>query len=212
MIQWIMRILSLTRETADDVIREGIRSLRAGGVVAYPTESYYALGVQATDEEAVRRLFTLKRRPQKNPLPVIVGTTEILETIVKSVPLQAKYLMDEYWPGPLTILFEAKDHLPLLLTGSSRRVAVRIPGESVALRLATACTFAITATSANISSHPPAEHPDQLVSYFDEEIDMVIDTGSTPGGQPSTIVDATIVPFRVLREGRIRLKVEPDDR
>jgi L-threonylcarbamoyladenylate synthase len=212
MIQLIMRILSLTKETDEEVIREGVRSLSSGDVIAYPTESYYALGVQATDEQAVRRLFTLKRRPQKNALPVVVGTAEILESIVKAVPLQAKRLMDKYWPGPLTILFEAKDHLPLLLTGGSRRIAVRIPGEGFALRLATACPFAITATSANISSHPPAEHPDQLVGYFDWDIDLLIDAGSAPGGKPSTIVDATVVPCRVLREGRVRLQIEPEDR
>lgn len=176
--------------------------------MAYPTESFYALGVNATDGDAVRRLFELKKRPVEKPLPIIVGDTETLGAIVKSIPEQAESLMERYWPGPLTLIFEGLDSIPALLTGGTGKVAVRIPGRSAALDLAKALKIPLTATSANPSSKPPAESTDIIVAYFGDKIDLIIDAGKTPGGKPSTIVDITVVPPEVLREGSIDLKEE----
>ena len=206
MIEFNMRLLTLTESTAAEAVREAIRILKDGGLIAYPTESFYALGVLATDEEAVKRLFTLKKRPPEKPLPVIVGDIETLETIVKSIPIQVMTLIEKYWPGPLTIIFEAKDHMPLTLTGGLHKIAVRIPGDKTAFNLAGTSKMPITATSANPSALPPAKNANEVKNYFDAELDLIIDNGETPGGKPSTIVDATTVPFRVLREGSIRLK------
>jgi L-threonylcarbamoyladenylate synthase len=205
MIEFNMRILPLTQSTTASAVREAISILKDGGLIAYPTESFYALGVLATDEEAVSRLFTLKKRPQEKPLPVIVGDIETLETIVKSIPDQAMTLIEKYWPGPLNIIFEAKEHISLKLTGGSNKIAVRIPGDKTAFNLARASKMPITATSANPSALPPAKNADEVKNYFDGELDLIIDNGETPGGKPSTIVDATAVPFRILREGSILL-------
>ena len=206
MIEFNMRLLTLTQSTTAAAVREAISILKDGGLIAYPTESFYALGVMATDEEAVLRLFRLKKRPPEKPLPVIVGDIETLETIVKSIPDQAMTLIEKYWPGPLNIIFEANDHIPLTLTGGSQKIAVRIPGDKTAFNLARVSKLPITATSANPSALPPAKNANEVKNYFDGEIDLIIDNGETPGGKPSTIVDATAVPFRVLREGSIRLK------
>ena len=206
MIEFNMRILTLTQSTTAAAVREAISILKDGGLIAYPTESFYALGVMATDKEAVSRLFRLKKRPPEKPLPVIVGNIETLETIIKSMPDQAIALIKKYWPGPLNIIFEAKDHIPLMLTGGSHRIAVRIPGDKTAFNLAIASKLPITATSANPSALPPAKNANEVKNYFDGEIDLIIDNGETAGGKPSTIVDATTVPFRILREGCIRLE------
>lgn len=206
MIKFNMRILTLTQSTTAAAVREAISVLKDGGLIAYPTESFYALGVLATDEEAVSRLFRLKKRPPEKPLPVIVGDIETLKTIVKSIPDQAMTLIERYWPGPLNIIFEAKDHIPLTLTGGSHKIAVRIPGDKTTLTLARASKLPITATSANPSDLPPAKNADEVKNYFGTEPDLIIDNGETPGGRPSTIVDTTTVPFRVLREGSIRLE------
>lgn len=128
-----------------------------------------------------------------------------LASLVKTVPERAVELMDRYWPGPLTIIFEAVDNISDLLTAGTGKVAVRVPGESVALRLAREVGFPITATSANISSEPPADNPDAVLNYFGERIDLIIDAGKTPGGKPSTIVDVTVDPLNVLREGSVLL-------
>jgi L-threonylcarbamoyladenylate synthase len=205
MIEFNMRLLTLTQSTTAAAVREAISILKDGGLIAYPTESFYALGVMATDEEAVKRLFRLKKRPPEKPLPVIVGDIETLKTIVKSIPDQAMTLIEKYWPGPLNIIFEAKNHIPLTLTGGSHRIAVRIPGDKTAFNIARASKLPITATSANPSAMPPAKNANEVKNYFGAELDLIIDNGETPGGKPSTIVDITVTPPIIIREGSVLL-------
>ena len=200
-------IIPFNENSAAKIIADSLEILERGGVIAYPTESYYALGVLAFDEKALEGLFLLKKRPAEKPLPLIVGGPEALVAVVKSVPEKAAGLMKSYWPGPLTIVFEAADNVSGLLTAGTGKVAVRVPGESVALRLAREAGFAITATSANISGEPSADTPDMVLKYFGDKVDLIIDGGRTPGGKPSTIVDATVDPLKVLREGSILLKL-----
>lgn len=200
-----MLILSFTGTSAEDIFEKASEILNSGGIVAYPTESFYALGVAALDECAARRLFELKRRPADKPLPVIVGDMTVLESIVRRVPTPARKLIKRFWPGPLTILFEAKDNVPILLTGGQGKVAVRVPGMSVALYLAAALKVPVTSTSANPSGSPPAVDAASVADYFGGDIDLIIDGGRTPGGKPSTIVDVTVDPPRILREGSIIL-------
>lgn len=201
-------IIPFNENNSAKVIADSIEILKGGGVIAYPTESFYALGVLATDEKALEKLFLLKKRPLDKPMPLVVGGPEALEAVVKRVPERAVELMKRYWPGPLTIVFEAADNISDLLTAGTGKVAVRVPGESVALHLAREAGFFITATSANISTKPPADNPDAVLSYFGDSIDLIIDGGITPGGKPSTIVDATVNPIRVLREGSVLLHAE----
>jgi len=197
-----MLVLSFKKNTFK-IFMESLKILQRGGIVAYPTESFYALGALATDEKAIKRLYELKKRPSGKPLPVIVGDIDILKPLVKYIPSQAERLMEKFWPGPLTLIFEARDNISKLLTGGTGKIAIRIPGESVALQLVKAVRLPLTATSANLSSKPPAKKPDEVISYFKNGIDLIIDAGKTPGGKPSTIVDVTVTPLRVLREGPI---------
>ncbi|MBI4686182.1 MAG: threonylcarbamoyl-AMP synthase [Nitrospirae bacterium] len=198
--------LTLNKNPLEEVIGKTLQILKDGRIVAYPTESFYALGVSAINEKAIKRLYELKKRPPKNPMPLIVGNTEVLHSIVKPIPLEAKDLMKRFWPGALTIVFDAADAIPEILTAGTGKVAVRIPGESFALHLAKAAKFPITATSANISGMPPADTAEDVINYFGDAIDLIIDAGKTPGGKPSTIIDATVSPVRVLRAGRVLLK------
>ncbi len=200
-----MLILPLTENTFQKTVVESLKILKDNGIVAYPTESFYALGVLAMDESAVKKLYKIKKRPAGKPLPIIVGNMNTFKTIVKVIPSQARNLMEKYWPGPLTIVFEAKGNVPELLTGGTGKVAVRIPGESAALVLANALQLPITATSANPSSKPPAEDVKEVIYYFGDSIDLIIDAGKTRGGKPSTIIDVTVIPPKVLRQGSIVL-------
>lgn len=197
--------LSLYESPLEEVITRALQVLKKGGIVAYPTESFYGLGVMANDEVALKRLYKIKKRPLEKAMPVIVGNNDVLKAIVKSIPPQAEKLMEKFWPGPLTMIFESKDTLSRLLTGDKDRVAIRIPGNSFALYLARASNFPITATSANPSGRLPAQKPNKITDYFGEDIDLVIDQGETPGGKPSTIIDVTVTPPRVLRRGIISL-------
>lgn len=200
--------LSLYENLADVVAERALHVLKDGGIVAYPTESFYALGVLALNKNAVKRLYELKKRPLQRPMPVIVGSNDVLKSIVKSIPSQAEILMEKFWPGALTIVFDAIDGLPEILTTNTGKIAVRIPGDSFALSLAKVANFPITATSANISGKPPAQSSEEVLNYFGENIDLVVNGPKTPGGKPSTIVDVTVMPFKVLREGRVLVNNE----
>ena len=156
--------LSLDKNTIEEIVIEALKVFKKGGIVAYPTESFYALGVMAYDEAALRRLHQLKKRPVEKAMPLIVGSRDILNTIVKSVPAQAEELMKKYWPGPLTIIFDAKEILSRLLISGKGKIAVRIPGDSFALSLAKTADFPITATSANISGKPPAQNSEEVIN------------------------------------------------
>jgi len=159
----------------------------------------------AMNEKAVKNIFDLKNRSYGKPLPLIVDDIQTLQTAAKEIPDQAKDLMKKFWPGPLTIIFEARKEVPLLITGEGKKVAVRVPGESVALQIAKIIKVPITATSANLSSMPPAINAEAVLSYFGDNIDLILDGGNAPGGKPSTILDVTVTPVRILREGSIKL-------
>ncbi|HDL98967.1 MAG TPA: threonylcarbamoyl-AMP synthase [Desulfobacteraceae bacterium] len=199
-------IIPFNKNSLLKIIADSLEIIKGGGIIAYPTESFYALGVLATNEKALENLFLLKKRPIEKPLPLIVGGPEALAAVVKTVPDRAIELMKRFWPGPLTIVFEAADNVSDLLTAGTGRVAVRVPGDSIALHLAREAGFPITATSANISSEPPADNADAVLNYFGDSIDLIIDVGKTPGGRPSTIVDVTTDTLKILREGSIILQ------
>jgi L-threonylcarbamoyladenylate synthase len=205
MVELTMTVLSYTQDRLDQIVAEAFRILNKGGIIAYPTESFYALGVLASDDNALKKLFKLKGRPPEKPLPLIVGDTDVLLSVAQHIPDPAKNLIERFWPGPLTIVFNARKGVSPLLTGGTGNVAVRIPGDSAALSLARALRSPITATSANPSGEPPAETAHEVIDYFGARIDIIIDAGRSPGGKPSTIVDVTVAPPRILREGRVSL-------
>lgn len=198
-----MYILSIDERGIVRGLKDSLKILERGGIVAYPTESFYALGVNALNAPAVKKLLYLKKRPAEKAIPVIIGTRDHLETIVKTIPFQARDLMDKFWPGALTLIFHSSEIVPEVLLGGGGKIAVRIPGDSFALALAQVSPFPITATSANTSGGNPSRKAQEVVQYFGDEVDLVIDQGETPGGKPSTILDVTVEPSRVIRKGKI---------
>ncbi|MBC8414256.1 MAG: threonylcarbamoyl-AMP synthase [Nitrospira sp.] len=205
MVKLCMSVIKYTKDGAGALLRQACAVLNNGGIVAYPTESFYALGVCALKEEALNRLYELKKRPYEKPLPLIVDTEETLQRIARVVPKEAREYMGKYWPGPLTIIFEAFEGISTMLTAGTGSIAVRIPGEGPALQLVRSIKEPLTATSANPSSLPPADSAEMVRSYFGDTIDMVIDGGMTSGGLPSTIIDLRSGILKVLRQGRVEL-------
>lgn len=195
-------LIKLTSSNYDDIIKKAAKVLIDGGVIAYPTETLYGLGAKYDLEDALEKIFTLKKRPEEKALTLIIGNVQQLSSIVVSVPEIAKDLITFFWPGPLTLVFKARQDISknLILNDT---VAVRIPGDSFALRLAKAVPFPITATSANISNLPAAQDADTVLSYFSDNLDLIIDGGRTPGEPPSTIVDVTENEARLIRRGAI---------
>lgn len=200
-------LIKITEDNRKEILRKAIEILNDGGIVAYPAETFYGLGVKFDKEASLRKLYELKKRPKEKPMPLIIGSRASLSMIAVSVNEIAESLMDKFWPGPLTLLLKAKKGLSPYLTAGTGRIAVRIPGESAALYLVREAGFPITATSANPSGMPPAEDADAVIRYFGGEIDMVIDGGRTAGGLPSTIADATEKSIRIVREGVITRSV-----
>lgn len=195
-------LIELTRENYDEVVRISANVLSRGGIIAYPTETLYGLGAKYDLEDALIRIFTLKNRPEEKALTLIIGDPAQLALIADSIPDIAKDMMHDFWPGPLTLVFRARKNIPKSLVLNDT-VAARIPGDSFALRLARAVPFPFTATSANISNLPAAQDASTVLSYFNDNIDLIIDGGSTPGEPPSTIVDVTENDAKIIRHGII---------
>jgi L-threonylcarbamoyladenylate synthase len=188
------------------VLLETVAVLASGGIVAYPTETFYGLGVKYDLEDSLEKLYLIKKRPREKAMPLIIGNRALLSSLTDSIGTTAESLMERFWPGPLTLLFRARKSLSHFITAGTGKVAVRIPGKSFALELVETAGFPITATSANPSGLPPARDADTVVEYFGTAIDLIIDAGPTAGRLPSTIVDTTAGAIEIVREGVIRKK------
>ncbi len=201
---------------ADDFFAEARRLLESGGILALPTETYYALAVNPLDEAALARLFALKARPLEKPVLVLIAGPEMLARVAREVPEAASRLLARFWPGPLTLILPALDHLPRLLTGGTGTIGVRHPRQALVCRLMTAIGLPVTGTSANRSGRRSLTEAAAVAEEFGAGVDLILEAGPCPGGLASTIVDVTAEPSRLVRAGAItaaRLKeVIPDMR
>jgi L-threonylcarbamoyladenylate synthase len=186
-----------------------VHAILRGRLVAFPTETFYGLGANALDPEAVLRVFRAKGRPPAKPLLVLVDDVAAAEAIASPIPARARILMDRYWPGPLTLILPARPHLPAALTAGTGTVGVRVSSHPVARGLARAAGVPITAPSANRHGAPGPRTPADVLAGLGAVVDLVVDGGPAPGGPPSTLLDATVTPFRVVRAGVLTL--EPTD-
>ena len=177
--------------------------LLRGGLVACPTESFYGLAVDAANEAAIERLFLLKKRDPERPVLILIPFLELLTKFVTHIPPVALNLIRKFWPGGLTLVFEASKRVSPLLTADTGKVGIRLSDHPVATALARAIEGPVTGTSANISGAPPCRHAEEVMGYFGQEIDLIIDGGETAGGIGSTILDVTVEPPRILRDGMI---------
>lgn len=184
-------------------IDEAVALLKHGGVVAFPTETFYGLGADARNEAAVGKIFDIKGRDFKNPILVVIGDPDHLNAFAQEVPAEARRLMGRFWPGPLTIVFRASAPVPPMLTAGTAKIGIRLTSHPVARELARKLGGPLTATSANLSGAPECSSAADVLVQLEGRVDGVIDGGETPGGKGSTIVDATVSPVKVLREGVI---------
>src|SRR4030042_6641636 len=178
--------------------------LKNGGIVVYPTETFYGLGVKFDMEDSLKKLYDIKQRPEEKAMPMIIGNKGLLSVVAASINDMALSLIARFWPGPLTLIFLAKENLSEYITAGTYMIALRIPGESFALHLAKTANFPITATSANPSGFPPAQDAESVIKYFGDKVDLIIDGGHISGGLPSTIVNVTGNKIKILREGVIK--------
>ncbi|MBI5632588.1 MAG: threonylcarbamoyl-AMP synthase [Nitrospirae bacterium] len=198
-----MEILRPSESGIDNAIRRLRQLLDSAEIIAYPTETFYGLGVKYDQGDALERLYHIKQRPCDKAMPLIIGRPGLLTLLTPAIPPAAKKLIGKFWPGPLTLIFEACGNLSPYITAGTGKVAVRVPGPSFALELARHLDYPITATSANITGMPPAETADAVIDYFGSSVNTVVDSGKAPGNTPSTIVDVTGAEIRVVRQGKI---------
>ncbi|MHB8139011.1 MAG: L-threonylcarbamoyladenylate synthase [Smithellaceae bacterium] len=178
-----------------------------GGVIAYPTETVYGLGVDATNDQAIRRIFEIKGRNFANPVSVIIGRRRNVYPLVRKVTDNAQKLMDAFWPGPLTIIFEAAGEVSPLLTANTGKIGIRLSSNDIAGKIAEKTGKPLTATSANLSGASECASADQVIRQIGDKIDAVIDMGKTKLGMLSTIIDASCEPARIIRPGVISIEI-----
>jgi L-threonylcarbamoyladenylate synthase len=173
----------------------------SGGVVAMPTDTVYGIGTSAFDDQAVSKLYIVKGRSQEQAIPILVSDEAQLEYIAKEVPTIAQRLIDEFWPGPLTVVVEKGDRLAASVS-KTETVGIRMPDHDFALSLLQS-VGPMAVTSANLTGKPSLCSANEVFEVMKGQIDLVVDGGITPGGIPSTVVDCTGSRPMILRQGPI---------
>ena len=197
-------LLQLSVNNPDmEKIQRAADIIKKGGVVAFPTETVYGLGADALNPKAVTRVFEAKKRPFDNPPIIHIAQQEDLFKLVEKVPRKAKVLLDEFWPGPLTLVFRRSRIIPEVTVAGLDTVAVRIPKNRVALALITRSECPIAAPSANLAGKPSPTNAKHVLDDLEGRIDAVLDGGPTLVGLESTVVDLSRSPPQVLRPGGI---------
>jgi len=201
-----MHIISTNTQDPDNAaIVAAVKVLQNGGIIAYLTDTLYGLGGDARSVIAIEKIFSLKGRTTEKALPVIVGEKEIAEKYVAEIPPVAAKLIEQFWPGPLTLIFKAAAHVPPELIGYSGKIAMRLPAAKLAREISRNLGAPIIATSANRSGEPALNSAEQIAEIFGEQLALILDSGPPLQTKPSTIIDVTTQPPSLVRAGAVPL-------
>lgn len=179
----------------NDKILRAAKTIRDGGLVIFPTETVYGIGANMLNKEALKRLYQIKQRAQGKPFSIHIGSREKAQDYAAEIPAAAYRLMEKFWPGPMALIFKAKD-------GSS--VGLRLPDNAIALNLINSADVPVVAPSANLSGNPAAVTFQDAIKDFQGKVEIAIDAGPTKFGKESTIVDFSVQPARIIREGAVK--------
>ena len=186
-----------------EVVQQACEILRRGGLVAFPTDTLYALGANALDPAAIERVLTVKGRHHGKPLSVLVPSVEAAAALAASLPDGTQALMRAFWPGALTVVVRASAKIPSILTAATGTVGLRMPAGAVAQALLMAFAGPVIGTSANKTGAADPADAKTVQKAIGGQIDLVLDGGRVVLGVPSTVIDCTAEPARILREGAI---------
>ena len=187
-------------------IEEAAMSIKEGNIVLFPTETVYGIGANALDENAVNKIFKAKGRASDNPLIVHICNIEMLEDLVKKVSKIEQKLMDNFWPGPLTIIFDRKKCVPNVVTAGLDTVGIRMPSNEIARKLIEFSGVPIAAPSANISGKPSGTKIEDIIDELDGKVDYILDSGMVDIGVESTVVRVIDNQVHILRPGKITVE------
>lgn len=201
-------ILKLSEDNQDKpLLQRAAQIINRGGVIAFPTETVYALGVDAMNEQAVQRVFHLKKRMSGKSIAIFLPKLQDLKRFVKEITPSANKLIKELWPGPLTLIFRYKSSQMTYLTGKEGKLGVRVSSSDFVQTLLRLTGTPLTATSANLSGKPEPVSAEQVLNYFDGKIELVINGGNSDCATPSSVVDVSEKIPILLREGRIPYEI-----
>lgn len=203
----ISKYINLKNSNEYEKIKPAAESIKQGKLVLFPTETVYGIGANALDEKAVKDIFIAKGRAQDNPLIVHIADIKMLDDLVKNVGLIEQKLMENFWPGPLTIVMERKPIIPNVITGGLDTVAIRMPSNIIARKLIEYSECPIAAPSANVSGKPSGTLVEDIIDELDGKVDYVIDSGKVDIGVESTVVRVVDNIIHILRPG----KITPED-
>lgn len=178
-------------------------TLRAGGIIAFPTDTFYGLGADPFNSTALEKIYRIKARSEDKPLLVLAASLEQAAGLYTRISPEAQILIEHFWPGPLTLLLEASTDLPRPLTGGSHKIGLRIPGNELTRKLLLDLGFSLTAPSANLSGAESPKTAEDVARSIGEHVDLIVDGGTTLGGKPSTLLDTTVSPPAIIREGAV---------
>ncbi len=184
-------------------INQAADIIKNGGLIAYPTETVYGLGVDPYNSEAIQKIFTAKGRAEDKGIILLIRGADDFSTLVRTVSSTAQILIEAFWPGPLTLVFRANPDLSPALLGGRDTVALRHSSSPIATQLLTALGGPLTSTSANRSTEPPARSASEVQNALGEHLDLILDGGPSASTRPSTLVDVSTDRAILLREGAI---------
>lgn len=204
MEQWETRILEVDPRHPDPAaIEAAVQVIRHGRPVAFPTDTVYGLGCDGLNAAAPPRIFAIKGRPSWRPLILLVSGLEQALSVTKDVPAVARDLAERYWPGPLTLVLEKSPIVPATVTSGGSTVGVRCPASEVALALIRAAGVPLATTSANLSGRPSSTNATMVAEALGGKVPIILDAGESPLGHASTVLDLTVSPAVVVREGAV---------
>lgn len=196
-------IVTIDPARPEPAFRRAREVICSGGIIAYPTETFYGLGVDPRDPAAVETLFAAKGRQEDQPVLLLLPGAGDVARWAAAIPAAAALLMDRFWPGPLTLVFTAAPGVPPALTGGKGTIGLRVPGSGLCRGLLAYLGTGLTGTSANRAGASPPATAEAVLRGLGDRIDLVLDAGPTPGGLPSTVLDVRFDPPRVVREGAV---------
>lgn len=188
---------------SDETLRRAAEFLRAGELVAFPTDTVYGVGAVCWNESAVAKLYTAKLRSLDKAIPILLADTADLALVARDLPPMAIKLGDAFWPGALTLVVPKAERVPLEVTSGGDTVAVRIPNHDLTRALIRLAGAPLATTSANLSGGPSPVTAEEVAAQLAGRIPMILDGGACPGGAASTVVDVTGPTPRILRPGPI---------
>ena len=200
----ILKVKPSNPESWESMIAETQKVLKGGGVIAFPTDTFYGLGANPYNTKAVDKIYSIKGRDPEKPLLLLIDSILKLDDMVEEISEASAKLIESFWPGPLTILFKPKHTIPQNIT--TGLIGIRQPGNLITRKFLAGLNYPLTAPSANISGEDPATTAEQVKNRFGNKVDLILDAGTCRGGEPSTLVDTTKIPVRLVRAGAINFK------